>query len=179
MVDIETLSTASNACILTIGAIRFDRYTEISKVDIVETLKKMDVFYCKIDIGSCEELGLKMDVDTLKWWMKQSTEAIEEAFFGERMALKDVLLAFTQWFKGSDYIWSHGDDFDTVILGEAYRKCGLQSPWKYWNTRDTRTLFDVAKVTKEMMPNENLHNAVFDCYRQILGVALAFKMLSS
>jgi hypothetical protein len=42
MLDIETYSTKTNACIMTIGAIKFKRGTELKK------LEEMDTFYRRI-----------------------------------------------------------------------------------------------------------------------------------
>ena len=56
VVDLETLSTNSNACIVSIGAC------------LVENLEITDTFYCNVDGRTCKEAGLHIDPDTIKWW---------------------------------------------------------------------------------------------------------------
>jgi hypothetical protein len=178
MVDLETLSTSPTAAILTLGAIRFNRTW---KPDDLPSIKNVDLFYRKIDLASCLAVGLEMNASTIEWWMRQPDVARKEVFSQPRMSLVQTLEEFSQWLGTSKYIWSHGDDFDTVILTQAYRACGLKLPWHYSHTRDTRTLLDVAKVDVKMLEDDKdiLHHAAFDCYRQIYAVLEAFDKLSS
>ena len=79
MIDIETLSTHPNALILTIGAIRFN-----SKEKIPDFKNKgIHKFYFKIDKSSCDKLNFHIDLETKKWWTKQSKEAQYEVFYNE------------------------------------------------------------------------------------------------
>jgi DNA polymerase III epsilon subunit-like protein len=165
MIDIETLGTKPNSVILTIGAIRFNR-----KQKIVPFEKLKNYFYRKIDISSCVKIGLEKDNDTLKWWESQHEDIRKEAFEGKREDLKKVLLDFSNWVSKDSFIWSHGASFDTVILENAFKKCGLQTPWKFFNVRDTRTVYDIFGIKKEDMPSEQNHNALYDCWRQIIGI---------
>jgi len=170
MIDLETLSTKSNAVILTIGAIKFNRNEEPLP------LNRMDTFYRKIDIQSCMDVGLTTDKKTIEWWNKQSNEVVVEAFEGDdRIPLEEMLTQFSMWFENSNRkIWSHGDDFDCVILNNAYTACKLEPPWKFWNTRDTRTLFDIKNFNLNSIQNKQPHNALEDAYAQVLGVQLCF-----
>jgi hypothetical protein len=59
MIDLETLATSTDAVVLTIGAVKFDPFGS----DIKEPA--MDSFYVKIDIDSCDELGLVANDDTI------------------------------------------------------------------------------------------------------------------
>lgn len=173
MLDLETLSTRSNASILVIAAIKFDRHSNISK----PTTTSPNQFYAKIDTNSCSQLGMHIDPKTIHWWWEQDSKIREEAFGNPREDLKSVLLRFSKWYGNSKAIWSHGATFDIPILAEAYNLCGLEPPWKFWLARDTRTLFDITGIRQEDLPNENLHNALYDCWRQICGVQEALKRL--
>ena len=55
--------------------------------------------------------------------------------------------------------------------------CKIETPWKFWNTRDTRTLFDLAEVYNTDLPQGSKHHALHDCHRQLAGLFLAFKRL--
>ena len=65
MVDIETMAVSSKAAILTIGAIKFDRYGEDDNIN------HTDRFYSRIDMQSCVDIGLDVDPVTVNWWEKQ------------------------------------------------------------------------------------------------------------
>ena len=172
MLDIETYSTKPNACIMTIGAIKFKRKTELKK------LEEMDTFYRRITLESNKELNRDINQDTMKWWAEQSEESRKELEIDEvRVSIKQALLEFKQWFGTAKYIWSHGDDFDTVIVNTAMQDCKIETPWNFWDTRDTRTLFDLAKIYNRDLPQNSKHHALHDCHRQLTGVFLAFKRL--
>jgi DNA polymerase III epsilon subunit-like protein len=170
MLDLETLSTEPNATILTIGAIKFNR------ADNLKCLEDMDTFYRRISITSCKKLGLHIDKNTEQWWEKQDDDAKYEAIHNkDRVSIKKALKEFNAWFGNSKYLWSHGDDFDCVILGEAMKACNIETPWMFWNTRDTRTLFDIGNVRMSDLPQTNKHHALHDCYRQLIGLKKSFK----
>lgn len=164
MVDLETMSTRNHASILVIGAIKFDRNGQNSSLDNMET------FYKRIEIDSCKELGLDVDRDTMNWWSTQPDYIYEEAFKKERVPLKRALSEFSRWFRGCNLIWCQGANFDIPILSEAYARCDMKTPWKFWNVRDTRTVFDICNFKMSDLPDFNKHHALYDCLRQIIGV---------
>jgi DNA polymerase III alpha subunit (gram-positive type) len=174
MIDIETLATSPNSVILCIGALKFDR-----KNLETPTLDKFDSFYQHIATDSCLAVGMEIDKNTLAWWEKQQKEIRDDAFGvdKERRDLKTVLTNFKEWIGQSKVVWSHGATFDCVILQEAYKRVGLECPWKFWDVRDTRTLYDLGGITNADLPTEFKHNAVHDCYRQIVGVHKSIRNL--
>ena len=138
----------------------------------------MDTFYRKIDLKSNIEKGRHIDPETQEWWSQQSTEARAEITGTKgRISLKKALDEFSEWFGNAKYVWSHGDDFDTVIVNDAMRDCDITPPWKFYNTRDTRTLFDLADIYNSDLPQNTKHHAVHDCYRQIVGVLKSLRRL--
>lgn len=174
IIDIETLSTLPNAIILTIGAIKFNRYEKLKEFDDYET------FYIRIDIDSCKKVGLKSDSDTIKWWKDQNKDVRYETIQNpDRKSIEEALNGLSKFVENSQYIWSQGS-FDSVILENAYRACGIEIPWKFWNIRDSRTLFDVTKVDLKMIEykKDSTHNALIDCYRQLIATANAFQKLN-
>jgi 3' exoribonuclease, RNase T-like len=72
------------------------------------------------------------------------------------------------------YVWSHGSNFDTVILENAYRLIGGSPWWDYKNVRDTRTLFDVAGCTYTAKGG---HDALEDARNQAEAVQKAYQQL--
>lgn len=172
MVDIETLSTKTNAAILTIGAIKFKRYMSVKPLD------KMDTFYTRITLDSCKAIGLSTDKKTIQWWNKQSTEARDEIFSPDnRVSIQEGLQDFADWYPKDAIFWAHGITFDAVILENAFRKCNIEVPWNFWKLRDTRTLFDITHVTREPIHKDDEHNALCDCYRQVITLQNAFQKI--
>jgi len=172
MIDLETLSTSTNASILTIGAVKFDPFG--NELEMPSCQK----FYVKIDIDSCDELKLDISNDTLEWWSKQSKEAQEEAFNIEnRIHIRE---AFNQLYKfcwGAKRVWSHGASFDIVICENIFRKINKAVPWNFWEVRDTRTLFDLG--IDPQRPPVLKHHALEDAWNQVVGVQNVFQRLRS
>jgi DNA polymerase III epsilon subunit-like protein len=169
MVDIETLSTRNNASIMTIGAIKFD---SSSVLDIDDA----DKFYMRVDYKSNE--GRHIDINTVAWWMDQEPKAKNEIIDkNDRFPLEEVLTKFNKWFEGSTFLWSHGATFDIPIIQGAMDECGIQSNWKFYNCRDTRTLYDIGGVKQYQLPHVADHLALSDCHRQIVGVEMSMKNL--
>lgn len=170
MLDLETLSTAPNAMILSIGAVKFNRNTkQISE----------DKFYRVIDINTYEKLDFDIDPATVLWWFKQSDEA-RKSFTENPRPIGDVLVEFNSWFDNSIYLWSHGASFDAVILGEVYKKYHLIPPWKFWNIRDTRTVYELGKTSitnKDRSEVGIAHNSLYDAIVQVNVLFRALKSL--
>jgi exodeoxyribonuclease VIII len=172
MIDIETLSTKNNALILTIGAIKFSRNKDI------EPLESTVNFYKRISIKSCKKLNMDIDNDTVQWWNNQTKDARYEAIENkDRHDIKDVLIELTEFIKDCKYIWANSPNFDCVILENAYRCCNLEIPWKYWNLRDCRTIYDLGNTSLKSITTETKHNSLEDCYNQILCLNKAYKKI--
>jgi hypothetical protein len=167
MVDIETLSTRSNGVILSIGAVQFDLKGHI-----------LNGFHEGVDINSCIKRGLHIDGDTVKWWLGQSKENIDRLLKLSCSSLEGALKAFEKCFslmgKDSIYMWSHGSNFDLVVLENAYHAVDSKVWWKYSNVRDTRTLFDIANYKYIAKGG---HDALEDAINQAQAVGEAYQQL--
>ena len=164
MIDIETLSTKNNASILTIGAIRFDR----------NSFKIKDQFYKRITKESNEHFNRDFNQDTIDWWSKQSDQAKKEIFENkDRINLSTALQELSIFCRRASKIWANGVAFDINILESAYDACDLDTPWKFWTVRDTRTIYDLGDITLNNFKRQNEldsdhHNALADCITQLL-----------
>jgi DNA polymerase III epsilon subunit-like protein len=167
MIDIETLGRKPGAAVLSIGAVVF------GATGLGES------FYSPVLLQSCIDVGLTIDPETVAWWMKQSDEAREAAFRADAPPLPVVLLRFTEWFVAQQVRcpWCHGATFDVPILDAAYEACRLPAPWKFYDVRDTRTLYDLVGV-KVDRSNGTHHNALDDARAQAEAAAAAFRRLS-
>ena len=166
MVDLETLDTKTSATILTLGAVRFDPWTNAP----------MKELYLRVDLDSQDKLGCTVSDDTLNWWSKQNTDVKEEAFDPrDRIPIHEVMNQFHALAWGCSHFWSHGATFDLVIIENIYRQIGKPLPWNFWQLRDTRTLFDLG-VDPEM-PQGGKHDALQDAIRQAVGVQTVYAKL--
>jgi hypothetical protein len=170
MIDLETWGTAPGSALRSIGAVTFDPYGEPHQEKS---------FYANIDRASCEKVGLTVDPETVAWWSRQSREA-EDALVREPQALLDVAKAFGTWWRdnGATYVWSNGANFDEVLWRIAAAAVTYSVPWKYWNVRDTRTCWHLARLNPKTIPQAGVaHNALADARHQALCVTRAYAIL--
>ncbi len=167
MIDLETLSTNPNAVILTIGAVKFDPYTQ---------MKPYDDLYFRVDVDSQTQMGRHVMQDTLDWWGQQPKEISEEALSDQdRIGLQDMVKAINKWCVGVDVFWCQGPLFDYAILQNIYTQLGHPQPWNYWQIRDSRTLFSL--VPKDTTKRDGHHNALQDCIYQAKKVQDVYRQL--
>jgi exodeoxyribonuclease VIII len=170
MIDLETLATSPDAAILTIGAVKFDPFGD----DVNDP--KCTKFYTRVDLDSCDKIGLVTNDDTIAWWANQSKEAQDEAFGeADRVDIVDAMHQLYKFCWGAKRVWSHGATFDIVICEHIFRKIEKAIPWSFWEVRDTRTLFDIG--INPNRPPVLKHHALEDAWNQAVGVQNVFKTL--
>jgi DNA polymerase III epsilon subunit-like protein len=153
VLDLETLSTRSNAAIVSIGAVA------------IENLEIVDEFYVNVDAKTCKEAGLHIDPLTVEWWAQQDMEA-RQALTVDPLPLDEAIDKFVTFFKEGN-IWGMGANFDVVIMENAMTLSGWNSnrdarekyPWKFWDIYCLRTLMN---VLDKRLPKANNHNALDD-----------------
>jgi hypothetical protein len=170
MIDLETLATSTDAAILTIGAVKFDPFGREDQEP------SMTPFYVRVDLDSCDEIGLVTNDDTIAWWANQSKEAQEEAFNTEdRIHVRD---AFEQLYKfcwGAKRVWSNGSAFDIVICETVFKRLNKAVPWNFWQVRDVRTAFDLG--INPQRPPVTAHHALQDAWNQAVGIQNVYNTL--
>lgn len=158
MVDIETMGNRPYSAIVSIGAVEFD----------LETGETGRDFYLNVDLNSCMNAGLKMNADTVMWWMRQSEEARKGITEGYRYGLGEALNLFSRWIARGSLVWGNSARFDLGLLHDAYETEGMVAPWDFYNERCVRTLAAFAPEIKKNHIHEGIdHNALSDCYKQI------------
>lgn len=168
MVDLETMGNSSNCAIISIGAVQFDpRGSELGAE-----------FYEIVSLESCQKAGLVIDPSTVMWWMQQSEEARAQFNRAGKVDLPVALDMFSVWFKGNGcvYLWGNGSDFDNVIMVNAYKACGIECPWKFWNHRCYRTLKSENKGVP-MKRQGTYHSAIDDAKSQAVHLQEIYKSL--
>ena len=178
MVDIETLSTAVNAAVLSIGAVEFDPMS--GKIE--------REFYHELDLS--DQTNRHIDVNTMQWWVKQclvNTDNIE--FLTKPNSHKDdidfVLVRLGAFIVGKDThyferaegyekiaLWACDPDFDIAILDNLYKERSLILPWKFSEPKSVRTVRMLTQIAGIDVPQEAIsHNALDDCIRQAKEVS--------
>lgn len=165
MIDTETLGRTPNAIILSIAAVKFEFSTD-----------RIEKFSVNIDPADCRNYGLVSDKETIDWWKNQSNDALA-AFTTDQITLDEALYKLSA-FIGTEYrdmvVWANGCAFDIPILEWAYRAVQRKTPWKFWNIRDTRTIFKVCDIDMRTYERVGVyHNAVDDCLTQIKALKQA------
>ncbi|HAV9234692.1 TPA: exonuclease [Escherichia coli] len=176
MIDLETMGTNTNAPIVVIGAVFFDPQTgEIGPV-----------FYIVISLTDAMNTGAVPDGGTIKWWLKQSSEA-RAAILTDQVKLKDALSRFREFINEySDekfvQVWGNGATFDNAILRTSYERLDIPCPWRYHNDRDVRTIVELGKTidfdARTVIPFEGVrHNALDDARHQAKYVSAIWQKL--
>lgn len=152
MIDIETFSTAKNAALASIGALKFND-KEI-----------LDKFYINIDPGTSKAAGLHFSQSTIDWWKSQKPEAFA-ALKKDRYTLSNALDQFSEWYGPKSIpIFACGPDFDLVIMEANYAAVGKKHPWKYSEARCFRTFKALFKA--DTVRQGVYHNALDDAIYQ-------------
>ena len=148
VIDLETLSLASNAVISHIGVAAF-----VPGQGVV-----LGSLQITVDIDSCLAAGLVVDGSTLRWWLGQSPEA-RKAFKDKAVPLESALTTFRHWIQrytkvasekyrdlyipgDTRYLWGNGPSFDLATLATAHRAVNTDVPWDFRNERCLRTQLD-------------------------------------
>ena len=154
MIDIETVGTGPEACILTIAAQTFDPFQR-GYFD--------RHYYARIDIDS--QPGRNIEQGTIDWWATQPAAAREEAFNEQdRIPLAQALEELGRLIWHSKRVWANGPTFDMNILEHAYKSLNMALPWKYYTVRDARTVYSLCPSLDKYPAS---HHALEDCRRQI------------
>ncbi len=168
MLDIETMSTKTNAAIVSIGAVGFNV--------IKNEVYKENTFYAELNWQDQDfDYDRHIDPDTVAWWEKQSKEA-RKSLNGTK-DLRESLLSLSEWvlLNGSQTVkvWANAPSFDCVIVKSAMDQCGIAHPWKFWNEMDCRTIqhmFFTARGQLRADKRHVKHNALDDAIDQATRV---------
>ena len=177
MIDIETLDVKPRSVVLSVAAMKFTQE---------EGAHLKNIFYKRFDLQSQFDRGRTVSEDTLRFWMDQPAAVRNEAFGIQTLPCHIVLQELSKFCEGATNYWANGPMFDMIILEDLARQCGIfeQLSWKFYMTRDVRTLADEAGMDRRWQPNDfpdevalGAHHPVADCYAQIEKVRTARDML--
>ena len=162
MTDTETAGLPPTGALLSIGAVFFD----------LQTCTLGPTFNRTIHLASSVKHGGTMDPGTFLWWLRQGPEAQKAvAYGGEPIDL--VLTDFAAWIaqtcRHEDVRpWGNSAGFDLTIVGGAYQRLGLPTPWHFTNERCFRTVRNLQSdvVYEPGEKGAGAHNALTDAVFQ-------------
>lgn len=162
MIDTETAGLPPNGALMSIGAVFFD----------LQTTTMGPTFNRTIVLTSSVKHGGEIDAGTVLWWLRQGEEARKAVAYGGE-PLEPVLNDFATWIaehcrKEDVRPWGNSSAFDLTIIGGAYRRLNLETPWGWWNERCFRTVRN-SYPTVKYEPGEKgagAHNALADAVFQ-------------
>jgi hypothetical protein len=153
MLDLETLSLAPHAVIVSIGATKF-------------TLKDgiIDTFSINVDPLDGRTLGLDIDPETINWWKDQPKE-ISDMWKVDPKPVKDALTAFCLWYGGKSLpIWANSPSMDCVVIKESMKVTNTPCPWNFRDECDYRTLNKLLPI--EFEKGDKAHSSLDDAIYQ-------------
>lgn len=197
-IDIETLSTQPTAAIIAIAAKVFTFDTPHRQpMTPSPTLSTGEgqggaSLNLLVNAASCAMHGMHFDMDTVKWWKKQSEEAKAPymLYDGHDISIilaLDKLHYFVEGVRNESHdkkilVWMQGTDFDAAILKNAFHTVmGWNTPWKHNELRDARTYINAmaAVINPENQdpysmipknPNWKPHQALSDVEQLVWNV---------
>lgn len=139
MLDLETLSLASNAAVVSIGAVKFDPHGKIGTLGD-PSKPEYAHFYQTVELHSLSEAEFHFDGKTIGWWLSQG-DAARLALQTDPVNIATALSKFYLWF-GDESLptWGNGAGFDNVLLRNAYQRLGGTCPFNYYHDRCFRTM---------------------------------------
>jgi hypothetical protein len=158
--DLETLSTETNAAIIQIGAcvITSDR----RKVPLGISCEFEGTIRYEDCLKYVKSGMLHQSEDTMQWWDKQDRKVQTYVFSGQNSYI-DVLSNFATWIstlsadKSEIAVWGNGSDFDNRILTHSLDAFGLHGVWSYRGNRDLRTLCAIHPLVEPLPWSEVRH----------------------
>ncbi len=178
MIDIETLATARNAQLLSIGACGF----QFSQAPALENAMRR-TFYTNVE-AYADGMPFVQHATTQAWWAQQS-DAAKQALEGNKREVRTAIIDFAVWctetFKtfGAGSVWANPPQFDLEILRSHFDYLKIDCPWHWTKERDYRTLREIAKQKNGFHPTDPIavatpngilkfekHNALHDAVRQ-------------
>lgn len=173
VVDLETLSTETDAVVLSIGAVRIHPRSH----DRAGYFSEDRVFYARLDEEEQEENGRDVSEETVAWWKAQSKEA-RKVFKEKREPVLSCLTRFANFCKGARRIWGNSNMFDNAILRDLYEEYELEYPVPFRKDLDLRTALWIWRETfphmKGRLPDDNEveynHTALDDAKAEALGL---------
>lgn len=159
MIDIEAMGNTSNAVMIQLAGVFFDR----------KTGKLGDEFCMNINEDTCKAWKFECNESAVKWWESQNQEVLR-SIRSSTVDVDHAIRCFHDFYRsgGNDVnVWSHAT-FDFVIVQNYLNRILENKYMNYKGARDIRTLVDLSGINLNSYDWSNkTHNALDDCKFQI------------
>lgn len=177
MVDLETLAAdaAPNCVVLSIGAVLFDPYEEVSPEDL-----HAEGLHIYLEPQLQIDTGCQVDWSTVLWWHNQEAMARTTMFNDrlQRISTPTGLEMLNKYIASKGqclHTWGNGPSFDCAILHNLYKKFGVPDPFKYYQQQCVRTIGKIAGLKRVTWGTA--HDALDDAVSQAVYVQRCYKKL--
>ena len=163
MCDVECFGKNETAALASIGAVFFCLKTQTMGPTFLRT----------INLATAVRDGGTMDPSTVLFWLRQG-DAARHSIAYNGQDIRKVLQDFSDWIKETCRHedvrpWGNSNAFDLTIVGGAYKRADIKTPWYWTNERDFRTVRNLYSAV-EYNPAEKgdgAHNALADAQFQV------------
>jgi len=180
--DYETFGQDVNTCaVISAAFLEFDEDVLPLGKYSYEELVEMSKFY-KFDVKEqVEKFNRIITNDTLDWWMEQGKDArraIQPLATDISLESLYTILVDDLDISNAHRVYCRSNTFDPMITASVLSHFGKQDPTRWWNLRDTRSLFDGMtygqnidnrfvpdEVKDKFVKHDPRHDVAMDVYR--------------
>lgn len=197
MVDLETLGNSlTTGALIAIGAVAFNMHDELPyphEADFIEAYIPFTFFRPISLVQQYESYGLRIEDDTLQWWLHPDRYQQLQAFLTspKSVSIGTALYSFELWVasvckKQDDLmLWSHGATYDCMHLAEKWPIVvgrSFNTVCQFRQVRDTRTIFAAYEESFGKSPypaaqRKRHHHPLEDSWMQAKAVQIAWNGL--
>lgn len=155
VIDLETRDTIPSAKIVSVGMVIVD-----DQVSGHLSSALINTFYEEI---SWESQHTRTESEETAIWWDQQSDRVKKALLGTER-LWSVLVKIQELLRVHevDRVWGNGPIFDMGILEDAYRKYGLEIPWRFYNVRCYKTALEVMGIDPKAIPFSGTKHVALD-----------------
>lgn len=166
MIDAETLGLTPNSVVLNFAMVSMDFERAAVEPEIYDS--------GPISINSCQKFGLKIDGNTIDWWLTRSPDAIKALGRSNSVhrSLQVVAKEALEWLslmnKNNNLrVWGNSARFDLGLMDNVALRAGLKLPWDYRKEMCYRTIASLyPESPRNRLPEGEAHIALNDAKSQ-------------
>jgi len=143
MIDAETLGTRPHSVILNFAVVQ---------VDFAAGKLGQFIRVSPIDINSCQRVGMKIDGNTVDWWLnrpKATQFLLDRSKDGivnpRQIPIKEAARVTGDWITSNFpprgvRLWGNSARFDLGLMANMFLSCGFSLPWHFRDEMCYRTI---------------------------------------
>lgn len=121
----------------------------------------------------------KAERETVAWWKKQDQwEPLQLRMKEHGLLISDALRKIIEILNDWDFdgVWFAGPTYDQVCLESYFDFFSLEIPWKFYQSRDFRTMRkQFPELASQFPENPSLHSALDDSINQVQKLEVIYR----